>query len=304
MAKKYFKSYIWLLETLRSRGPLTLKEIQNLWNRSFINEEQKELYPRTFYHHINSIADIFGIDIVCDRRKNTYYIENLDDLGGNSLKEWMLDALCMNSLLNESTNLRDRIFFENEPSNRQHLAPIIQAIRDSKKLDILYKSYSKDKEEHLIVEPYFLREHKRRWYLYAYKGDENGPHTMALDRMIDVDILPDDFVMLEDFLAEDFFRSIYGARVYTNMKAEKILLKVYGRQVLYFRSLPLHDSQKEIETHENYSIFSYFTTPDYDFKQDVLSFGDSVEVIEPEALRKSIIEIIKKMSTNYKNIKS
>ena len=27
MAKNYFKSYIWLLETLQSRGPLTLKEI-------------------------------------------------------------------------------------------------------------------------------------------------------------------------------------------------------------------------------------------------------------------------------------
>ena len=28
MAKNYFKSYIWLLETLQSRGPLTLAEIK------------------------------------------------------------------------------------------------------------------------------------------------------------------------------------------------------------------------------------------------------------------------------------
>ena len=43
MAKNYFKSYIWLLETFQSRGPQTLKEIKDLWMRSAINEEGKEL---------------------------------------------------------------------------------------------------------------------------------------------------------------------------------------------------------------------------------------------------------------------
>ena len=33
MAKNYFKSYIWLLEILQSRGRLTLKELQSLWLR-------------------------------------------------------------------------------------------------------------------------------------------------------------------------------------------------------------------------------------------------------------------------------
>lgn len=72
------------------------------------------------------------------------------------------------------------------------------------------------------------------------------------------------------------------------MKREIVKLKVYGKQVQYFRSLPLHISQKEEETHDDYSIFSYLLTADYDFRQDVLSFGDSVEVLEPKELRKSI----------------
>ena len=134
MAKNYFKSYTWLLETLQSHGPLTLKEIKELWLRSSINEERKELATRTFANHVAAIADIFGIDIVCERSYNTYYIENLDDIGGNSVREWMLDALSLNSLLNESATLRDRVFFEHVPSNHKYLATIIQAIRDSKKL--------------------------------------------------------------------------------------------------------------------------------------------------------------------------
>lgn len=43
MAKNYFKSYIWLLETLQSRGPLTLKQIQELWLKSSVNDERSPL---------------------------------------------------------------------------------------------------------------------------------------------------------------------------------------------------------------------------------------------------------------------
>lgn len=300
MAKNYFKSYIWLLETFQSRGPQTLKEIKDLWMRSAINEEGKELATRTFANHIASIADIFGIDIVCDRKTNRYYIENIDDVGGKSIREWMLDALCLNSLLNESATLRDRVIFENVPSNRRFLADIIQAIRDNYKLEIRYKSYRKTEEETFIIEPYFLKEFKRRWYLYGYKGDADGPHMMALDRMIDVDIIPEEFTMPEEFLAEDYFRGIYGARVYPNMKREMVKLKVYGTQVQYFRSLPLHSSQKEVETNDKYSVFTYFITPDYDFKQDMLSFGDKVEVLEPKELREEMKGIVEKLMNNYK----
>lgn len=300
MAKNYFKSYIWLLETFQSRGPQTLKEIKDLWKRSAINEEGKELATRTFANHIASIADIFGIDIVCDRKSNRYYIENIDDVGGNSIREWMLDALCLNSLLNESASLRDRVIFENVPSNRRFLADIIQAIRDNYKLEIRYKSYRKTEEETFIIEPYLLKEFKRRWYLYGFKGDADGPHMMALDRMIDVDIIPEEFTIPEEFMAEDYFRGIYGARVYPNMKREMVKLKVYGTQVQYFRSLPLHSSQKEVEKNDKYSVFTYFITPDYDFKQDVLSFGDKVEVLEPKELREEMRGIIRSLTTRYK----
>ena len=47
-----------------------------------------------------------------------------------------------------------------------------------------------------------------------------------------------------------------------------------------------------------HTIFAYNLAPDYDFKQDILSFGDTVEVLEPIGLRDSVAEIVQKM-TNY-----
>ena len=60
MSKNYFKSYIWLLETLQSRGPQTLSQLRELWDRSAVNGDGRDLAPRTFANHVAAIADIFG----------------------------------------------------------------------------------------------------------------------------------------------------------------------------------------------------------------------------------------------------
>ena len=299
MAKNYFKRYIWLLETLQSRGRLTLKELQNLWLRSSVNDEGKELAPRTFSNHIQSIADIFGIEIACDRRDNTYYIDNEDEIGGNEVRNWMLEALSLNSLLNESAGLKDRIIFENVPSSQKHLTTVIQAIRDKKVLNVTYRSYRKPAPEELVLGPYCLREFKKRWYLYAQKAEDAEPHMFALDRIQSIEIGKAKFVLPKKFNAHEYFAGIYGARVYPDMKRETVILKVSDTQAKYFKSLPLHKSQEIVEKDSEYTTFKYFLTPDYDFKQDVLSFGTSVEVLKPEHLRKEMGEIISKLNSKY-----
>ncbi len=303
MAKNYFKSYIWLLETLQSRGPLTLNEIKELWLRSSVNEDKRELAPRTFANHVAAIGDIFGIDIVCDRRDNTYRIDNEGDLGGNGIRDWLMEALSLNSLLNESAGLKDRVLFENVPSSHQFLTTIIQAIRDNRKLKVKYQGYTMEQDRVFEIEPYFVREFKRRWYLYGHKDYDKDfkPHMYALDRMTEVEMLPDTFKMPDDLDARAWFQALYGVRKYADMKPQQILLKVYGKQVRYFRSLPLHSTQEEVETHKGYSIFTYHLAPDYDFKQDILSFGDAVEVLEPISLRDQIGAVVISLHKIYKS---
>ena len=123
----------------------------------------------------------------------------------------------------------------------------------------------------------------------------------ALDRMLSVEVLPDTFKLPTDLDAKAWFQSLYGIRKYDDMKPQQVILKVYGKQVRYFRSLPLHSSQEEIETHKGYSVFAYNLAPDYDFKQDILSFGDTVEVLEPASLRASVVETASRLYDNYKS---
>jgi len=299
MAKNYFKSYIWLLETLQSHGRLTLKELQDLWLRSSVNDEEKELAPRTFSNHIQSIADVFGIDIVCDRRDNTYHIDNQGEIGTSDIREWMLEALSLNSLLNESASMKDRIIFENVPSSHKHLTTVIQAMRDKRVLKVRYRSFRKDHDESLVLEPWCLKEFKKRWYLFAHHDGIDGAHMYALDRFISAVVGTGKFVLPKKFNAHEMFSGVYGVYLYDDMKRETVLLKADAMQANYFRTLPLHSSQEEVERNEEYSMFKYFLTPDYDFKQDILSFGARVEILQPEILRQEFKSIINQLHLTY-----
>ena len=286
MAKNFFKSYIWLIETLQSRGSLTLKEIQNLWLHSSVNDEKKKLAPRTFYNRIQSIADIFGIEIVCDPHDHKYYIDNEDEIGGGELRNWMLESLSLNSLLNESVGIKDRI-------------TIIRAIRSANVLNVRYQSYRKPAPEDLVLEPWCLREFKRRWYLFAHKEGDEVPHMFALDRVLNMEIGSEKFSVPKTFSAHNYFEGYYGVRVYDDLKREIVIVKASNMQAKYFKSLPLHKSQEIVEEGPEFTTFKYFLTPDYDFKQDVLSFGAEVEVLEPEHVRKELAETIGKLNKRY-----
>ncbi|MCQ2343740.1 MAG: WYL domain-containing protein [Paludibacteraceae bacterium] len=65
------------------------------------------------------------------------------------------------------------------------------------------------------------------------------------------------------------------------------------------RDLPLHQSQRETEQTDEYSIFELNIRPTFDFQQEILWNGEDVEVLKPMWLRKEIAGKIKRMWNKY-----
>jgi hypothetical protein len=287
MSKDSFKRYIWLLDTIQRYGSITLKDLRSKWERSSLNDEGKPLAERTFANYRANIAQIFQIVIKCDRRTNEYYIDNEDDLDGNSIRGWMLNSLSLRNLLNESAGLRDRILLEDVPSSHRFLTSVIDSMRDNRKLCISYKGHSMAEYMDMVIHPYSIRLFKRRWYLIAYSEYSKGIRLYMLDRAMSVNVLDEVFEMPEDFDAEGYFEDFYGVRRSDDAK-QKVVIKVSSRIRDLIRTVPLHKSQEEIETSKEYSLFEYYMIPNFDFKQEIISYLDSLEVIEPLSLRKEI----------------
>ena len=299
MAKNYFNRYVWLIDTINRRGPITLDEISRQWERSAINDSGEPLAERTFHNHRIAIEDTFGIEIKCDRSRG-YYIANSDDLEGDSVRQWLLESLSLSNILNETKDMRDRILFEEIPSSKRWLTVIVNAMRDGKAVEMTYKSFWRGEESTFIAHPWCLKLFKQRWYVLARSEEYDEPRVYALDeRMISITQSKKALKVPSKFNAREYFANFFGIFVGREYKPELIRLKVDAYQVNYFNSLPLHPSQKLVKTHEGYSIYEYWLAPTLDFKQEILRHGPTVEVLSPESLREEVKEDIAAMGSIY-----
>lgn len=299
MAKNYFNRYIWLIDVINRHGHISREEISDLWSKSSLNENGESYLPeRTFHNHIDSIYETFGLEIKCDRSLG-YYIANTDDLDGDSIRNWLLQSLSLNNVLNESADMRGNIMFEHIPSSQKYLTTIVESMRDGKTIKITYQGFNKDFPATFEASPYCLKIFKQRWYMVAKTAADNKPWIYGLDRVLNIERTQNSYSIPESFSAQEYFKDLYGVCTEDWRVAEDVEIKVEKSQVNYFKSLHLHPSQEEIEAGDKYSVFRYHIRPTYDFTQELLSKSYSVEVIKPQWYRDEIKKTLKKMLDQY-----
>lgn len=293
MAKNFFKRYIWLVDLINRRKYVSFKEISEAWMRSPLNETGDPLSERTFFNHKDAIAVMFGIEILNDRSLGFYI--GRSDVGSDETSDWMLHTLCLNNVLHENADMKDRILMEKVPSSERFLTDIISAMRDFRVISLCYQSFRHPEPFCFNVRPYCVKYFKQRWYLL---GDSDlGLRIYSLDRFVDMEELEEHFEIPKGFDAEEYFGNYFG--VIIGEEPEDVKIRVVPDQVKYFRTLPMHGSQRETVQEDGSSVFSYHIAPTFDFVQEILSHGADVEVLEPAELRESIADIIAGMASRY-----
>lgn len=293
MAKNFFKRYIWLVDLINRRKYVSFKEISEAWRRSPLNETGEPLSERTFFNHKDAIAGMFGIEILNDRSLGFYI--GRSDVGSDETSDWMLHTLCLNNVLHENADMKDRILMEKVPSSERFLTDIISAMRDFRVISLCYQSFRHPEPFCFNVRPYCVKYFKQRWYLL---GDSDlGLRIYSLDRFVDMEELEEHFEIPKGFDAEEYFGNYFG--VIIGEEPEDVKIRVVPDQVKYFRTLPLHGSQRETVQEDGSSVFSYHIAPTFDFVQEILSHGADVEVLEPAELRESIADNVAGMASRY-----
>lgn len=293
MAKNFFKRYIWLVDLINRRKYVSFKEISEAWMRSPLNETGDPLSERTFFNHKDAIAEMFGIEILNDRSLGFYI--GRSDVGSDETSDWMLHTLCLNNVLHENADMKDRILMEKVPSSERFLTDIISAMRDFRVIRLCYQSFRHPEPFCFNVRPYCVKYFKQRWYLL---GDSDlGLRIYSLDRFVDIEELEEHFEIPKGFDAEEYFGNYFG--VIIGEEPEDVKIRVVPDQVKYFRTLPMHGSQRETVQEDGSSVFSYHIAPTFDFVQEILSHGADVEVLEPIELRESIADNVAGMASRY-----
>lgn len=299
MASELFGRYVWLMDTIRRYGRVTREEINRCWLRSSLSNG-KPIPRRTFFNYKSAVQDIFNVNIECDPATFEYFIADHDS-HNDSVTSWLLNSTAVSSVLTDARRIAGRIFIEDIPSAK-HLEIAISALKADHAIRFTYHSYDRSKPApNTVVEPYFLKIFRQRWYLTGRECKSRKIKTYALDRMTDVAELEQTFSIPADFDPEEFCRHSFGV-IFNSSPVKTVRISADARTAKYLRALPLHHSQTEDLVCDSSSIFTYRLRLTDDFINELLSYGSRLTVIAPVELRKIITGKLREALKNYEKI--
>lgn len=304
MAVNKTNKLVWITDTIRRSGKISYNELNSKWQACTELSDGKPMSKRTFHKWKDNIYNILGINIVCEKNAPyRYYIEDIDEIKKGSIESWLLNTYSVSNSLIESKSVKDRILLEEVPSGRAYLQPIIEAMKTNHWIHITYCSYDTDKEGKLYIMPLCVKLFRQRWYVVGMFMSR-AVAIFCLDRIRNFRMSSHTFTYPEYFLPELYFRQCFGIINKNDVRKEHVILKINATQANYVRDLPLHASQQETYCGRDYSIFELDVKPTYDFLQEILWMGATVEVLEPESFRKEVACEIKQMAMRYISVRN
>lgn len=178
----------------------------------------------------------------------------------------------------------------------EHIGTVYDAILYKKVLQIRYMQAFKN-EVQLVFHPYYLKQYNNRWFLFGYNPEyDKFDINLPLDRIIEINELKEIFIPNEAIDWEEYFDDMLGVSKPENAEAEEIILHFFGKTSHYIASKPIAGCQKhhwiDVDTLE----VKLKLIINYELERFILSYADSVKVIQPEFL---IDTIKKRMKHGY-----
>jgi Predicted transcriptional regulator len=289
MVSELIDKYIWLVQTFIDAGErgLSLPEIADRWTARYGGED----YPRrSFNNHREAVAEVFGIEIACNRSTNRYYI----DAGESAVDkrqsvDWLVNTFTVNNLLTLSKErLSGRVSVEDIPSGQKWLVSVMQAMLDNAGMELHYRKYMSEDEEIRHVRPYAVKEFAKRWYIVAYSEEASALRVYAMDRILSLTPTGERFKMPKGFQVDDLFESSYGIYLPEGEEPVLVKLRTTPREAAYLQDLPLHPSQVFLGEEGGFCLFALRVIPNPNFIMELLKHGGKLEILEPESLREQV----------------
>jgi hypothetical protein len=299
-----FHQYIWIINTLRAYHKMTFEELNQKWQDDDV-ADGNPLQRSSFNRHRDAILDMFGLIIDCEPKTYKYYISNKEVLGDDSIERWLFSTLTVHGVLADSASIQERIILESAPEGEEYLDTIIRGIKTNRRLRMGYKKFQAEGYEKTVC-PYALKLFRQRWYLLAL-NDDDQIRIYALDRMTMVELTDETFEMPADFSAQTYFSEYFGVLT-TDTPLVHVVVRAHKWMPNYLRTLPLHHSQRELEsgeiTHADssttaYTDFSFDIRPTSDFLGELLRHSDGIEVLQPLDLRERMRQMIAETLKRY-----
>ncbi|OAB30561.1 Predicted DNA-binding transcriptional regulator YafY, contains an HTH and WYL domains [Flavobacterium fryxellicola] len=204
--------------------------------------------------------------------------------------------------LKVSTNEKPFIGFDRSQDLKgiEYFSTLYNAVQNKTTLEITYKDFKTEEPYTYIFHPHYLKEYNNRWFLFgfhpeSYKWDWN----VAIDRIVSVRPIVIPFVVNETIDWQEYFSDMIGVSKGVNAVLENVELHFNQLTGKYMENKSIHETQKHKWLDEFTLELKIKVMPNYELERLILSYGESVKVIEPQHLKDRIKERLLKGLDNY-----
>ena len=293
--------YFHIINKLR-KSQATFKEIDGyLTKQSELQGYHFNVSKRQFQRDLEDIGAIFEIEIRYDFKRRVYTI---DDELYSEISQRRLEALDTFNALKIGENTSKSILFEKRrPQGTEYLFGLLHAIKSNLQIRFTYHKFWDEEPTHRIMEPLALKEFRNRWYILGRDLSQETVNTQiktfGLDRMSSLEITKTKFRYPSDFDVEEHFRHCFGIVGGNGEEPKEVVLSFQPIQGKYIKSMPLHESQQLIVDNDNELRIKLFVYTTYDFRMELLSYGENLKVLGPDSLIQEMKISLKKTLANY-----
>lgn len=266
-----------------------------------------DISERTIERDFTILKTDFGLDIIYDRTRRGYILEDDPERLGTFFKFAELSSLAelYEAGLKDYKTFQKWVIPDDSAAFKglYNMKKVLKGITLARKLTFTKVNYYQNTKKEYTVTPLRLKEYLNRWYLIAVPNDIDDIRTFGLDRIENLEILPDKAKKIKNEKQQlQQFLDIIGLNYNETKEVQTVVLEADNKQIKYLRSLPLHHSQICVENKDEHKwgTVTYKLKPNFEFETQILKLGAMVKVVEPIWFREKVASEISSMNGLYK----
>ncbi len=252
---------------------------------SFLSEDENQISISTFKRDLNVLDVDFGLEIKYHPIKKGYFLDKENSESSDTFLR-VMQLLHTSEILQETIkdnreNLKYLSFDNSASFQGINLLPkILESIKSNQIIQFSHYNFSQKTNKNYTLNPYGLKEYANRWYVIGEINGSQEIRTFGLDRIENLEIQLKKFIPNKNLNPLQEFENVVGL-IYSNREIQKVVLSFTPFLGNYLKTLAIHHSQKIIVDNEKELKIELNLKPNIELIQKILSFGDSVTVLEP-----------------------
>ena len=233
-----------------------------------------------------SSEDLNALQLVASTLEQFQGLEMFKDVRGVFQK---LDNAVKYKIL--QTSAEPYVIFEQAPAcEGSHLIPFFyQAIEHQKVVVFTHQKFTREPKKGYALRPYWLKEHKNRWYVIGETIHDQSFRIFGLDRIVS-EPTTGEFFRRKPTSLDTLMKHSFGLFI-SDKQPENVVLSMDYTRAQYFKAQPLFDYDYKrnvlVDNEQEFRIQKKLII-NQELIMELAKLGASVKVLEPASLKEKL----------------